>query len=75
MNNGQHEQAHPVHDDARTEQLACDLYENVRQLNHATSGAPGSTQPGTANTVLGNLSAAAHGLGPDDRAAQRLSPP
>lgn len=49
----------PAHDDTSTEQLARDLYEHVRQLNYATSGPPGLTQPGTVYTVLGNLSAAA----------------
>ncbi|KAB2351069.1 hypothetical protein [Actinomadura rudentiformis] len=51
-----------AHDDSSTEQLARDLYERVRQLNHATNGPPGLTQPGTVYTVLGNLGAAAYGL-------------
>ena len=48
--------------DEVTEQLARDLYEQVRQLNYATGGPPGLTRPSTAYTVLGNLSAAAYGL-------------
>jgi hypothetical protein len=48
--------------DEATEQLARDLYEQVRQLNYATGGPPGLTRPSTAYTVLGNLSAAAHGI-------------
>ncbi|GAA0946934.1 hypothetical protein [Actinocorallia libanotica] len=48
--------------DDRTEQIARDLYEGVRQLNHATAGPPGLTYPGTAYTVLGNLAVAVYGL-------------
>ncbi|SEG52610.1 hypothetical protein SAMN04489712_10642 [Thermomonospora echinospora] len=49
-------------DDDATAGLAQDLYEQVRQLNHATAGAPGLTRPSTAYTILGNLSASAYGL-------------
>ncbi|MEU5877298.1 hypothetical protein [Spirillospora sp. NPDC047279] len=62
MRNDPQESTSRAHDDSSTEQLARDLYEQVRQLNHATSGPPGLTQPGTVYTVLGNLGAAAYGL-------------
>ncbi|WP_106399949.1 hypothetical protein [Actinocorallia populi] len=48
--------------DDHTEQIARDLYEGVRQLNHATAGPPGLTYPGTVYTVLGNLAVAVYGL-------------
>ncbi|MDL4818176.1 hypothetical protein [Actinomadura opuntiae] len=48
--------------DDQTADLASDLYEHVRQLNLATAGPPSLTLPGTAYTVLGNLSAATYGL-------------
>lgn len=48
--------------DETTEQLAWDLYEQVRRLNHVTAGPPDLTRPSTAYTLLGNLSAATHGL-------------
>jgi hypothetical protein len=59
--NDSHEHGGPTRNDEATEQLAQDLYEHVRQLNHATGG-PGLTRPSTAYTVLGDLSAAAHGI-------------
>ncbi|MDX6738695.1 hypothetical protein [Actinocorallia sp. A-T 12471] len=49
--------------DDRIEQLARNVYDNVRQLNHATARPPGLTYPGTAYSVLGNLSEAVYGLG------------
>jgi hypothetical protein len=52
----------PTRNDEAAEQLAHDLYEHVRQLNYAVGGPPGLTRPSTAYTVLGNLSAAAHGI-------------
>jgi hypothetical protein len=60
--NASQEHAGPTRNDEVTERLARDLYEQVRQLNHATGGPPGLTRPSTAYTVLGNLSAAAHGI-------------
>ena len=42
--------------DDHTEQIARDLCEGVRQLNHATAGPPGLTCPGTVYTVLGATS-------------------
>lgn len=48
--------------DDQTADLSSNLYENVRQLNYATAGAPCLTLPGTAYTILGNLSAATYGL-------------
>ena len=49
--------------DGRTEQIARrDLYEGVRQLNHATAGPPGLTYPGTVYTVLGQPRLAVYGL-------------
>ncbi|MCW2913823.1 MAG: hypothetical protein JWN52_1891 [Actinomycetia bacterium] len=61
MNDAQ-EHGGPARNDEATEQLARDLYEQVRHLNYATGGPPGLTRPSTAYTVLGNLSAAAHGI-------------
>ncbi|MEU4820481.1 hypothetical protein AB0H37_01280 [Actinomadura sp. NPDC023710] len=48
--------------DEETTRLATNLYEHVRQLNYATAGPPSLTLPGTAYTILGNLSAATYGL-------------
>lgn len=48
--------------DDQTADLASNLYEHVRQLNLATAGPPSLTLPGTAYTILGNLSAATYGL-------------
>lgn len=48
--------------DDQTADLASNLYEHVRQLNYATAGPPSLTLPGTAYTILGNLSAATYGL-------------
>lgn len=48
--------------DEGTTRLATNLYEHVRQLNHVTAGPPSLTLPGTAYTILGNLSAATYGL-------------
>jgi hypothetical protein len=48
--------------DDQTADLASNLYEHVRQLNHAPAGPPSLTLPGTAYTVLGNLSATTYGL-------------
>ncbi|GAA0245367.1 hypothetical protein GCM10009527_047560 [Actinomadura nitritigenes] len=48
--------------DDQTADLASNLYEHVRQLNDATTGPPSLTLPGTAYTILGNLSAATYGL-------------
>ncbi|ROO90510.1 hypothetical protein EDD29_8239 [Actinocorallia herbida] len=50
-------------EDDQTEQIARNIYEDVRRLNHTTAGPPGLTYPGTAYTILGNLSAAVHSLG------------
>ncbi|GGT62691.1 hypothetical protein [Actinomadura citrea] len=55
--------AHPTaRNDEDTTRLATNLYEHVRQLNHATVGPPSLTLPATAYTILGNLSAATYGL-------------
>ncbi|MEU6746690.1 hypothetical protein ABZ914_10750 [Spirillospora sp. NPDC046719] len=51
-----------VRNDDQTADLASNLYEHVRQLNHATAGPPSLTLPGTAYTIFGNLSAATYGL-------------
>lgn len=48
--------------DDQTADLASNLYEHLRQLNYATAGPPSLTLPGTAYTILGNLSAATYGL-------------
>ncbi|MBO2447097.1 hypothetical protein J4573_08355 [Actinomadura barringtoniae] len=48
--------------DDETGQLAQEVRDRVRDLNHATMGAPGLTLPGTVYTVLGALAGAAHGL-------------
>ncbi|MGI5418596.1 hypothetical protein [Actinomadura luteofluorescens] len=48
--------------DEDTTRLAANLYEHVRQLNHASVGPPSLTLPATASTILGNLSAAVYGL-------------
>jgi hypothetical protein len=48
--------------DDQTADLSNNLYEHVRQLNHATTGPSSLTLPGTAYTILGNLSAATYGL-------------
>ncbi|MBO2461443.1 hypothetical protein [Actinomadura violacea] len=48
--------------DDHTADLASNLYEHIRQLNLATAGPPSLTLPGTAYTILGNLSAATYGL-------------
>ncbi|WP_339155832.1 hypothetical protein [Actinomadura luteofluorescens] len=48
--------------DEDTTRLAANLYEHVRQLNHASVGPPSLTLPATAYTILGNLSAAVYGL-------------
>ncbi|SNR38266.1 hypothetical protein [Actinomadura mexicana] len=48
--------------DEETTRLATNLYEHVRQLNHATAGPPSLTLPATAYTILGNLSATTYGL-------------
>jgi hypothetical protein len=48
--------------DEETARLATDLYGHVRQLNYATASPPSLTLPGTAYTILGNLSAATYGL-------------
>jgi hypothetical protein len=48
--------------DEQTTRLAANLYEHVRKLNYATAGPPSLTLPGTAYTILGNLSAATYGL-------------
>lgn len=58
-----HDSGSSARDDETTEQLARDLHEQVRRLNHATTGAPGLTRPATVYTVLGSLGGAAHGLG------------
>jgi hypothetical protein len=63
MTDRPHDSAAPNRDDETTEQLARDLHEQVRRLNHATAGAPGLTRPFTVYTILGDLSAAAHDLG------------
>jgi hypothetical protein len=48
--------------DDQTADLSSNLYEHVRQLNYATFGPPSLTLPGTAYTILGNLSAATYDL-------------
>ncbi|MEU5880844.1 hypothetical protein [Spirillospora sp. NPDC047279] len=63
MTNASQEPISPVRDDDSTMQLARDLHEGVRQLNHATSGPPDLTEVGTAYAVLSDPGVAAHGLG------------
>jgi hypothetical protein len=57
-----HEDHDSALDDSRTEQLARDLDEQVRRLNHATADPSGLNHPGTAYSVLGSLSAVARRL-------------
>ncbi|WP_329519008.1 hypothetical protein [Spirillospora sp. NBC_01491] len=64
MSNDDHEPISPARDDAGTiaEQLARDLYDEVRQNNHATGGLPDLDGAGTVRTVLDDLSVAAYSL-------------
>lgn len=51
-----------THTDEATERLAAELYDRVRQLNHATQGRAGLTRPEAAYSVLGNLAQASFSL-------------